>query len=274
MIITGAAILLMISLIVYMHIQSKQTILVETTVVLHRLGAAFHGTKLLFISDFHSRELDSSWIESLLKRRDIELVLVGGDIVDRRTPLTRAKHNAELLRKLAPVYYVHGNSDYRANYRALDIELQKAGVKVLDNEAVYFEKGTDRLWLVGVDDPNSNRDKLRLAYAGVAQDEVNLLLAHDPLIVKRVFPQYRTDLILCGHTHGGQIHLPWLGPFYMKWFSNNKQYIAGLYRMHGTQLLVSRGYGTSRVPLRLNCPPEVHIITLSSRDMIIKLDST
>jgi len=240
---------------------------------LPRLPDSFAGTQFLFISDVHRRVLSQKTISRLKSGHKIELVCIGGDLTEKGVPLERVRHNVALLRQLAPVYFVHGNNDYKTDYRRLDIMLQELSVRILDNEAVLLEKGNEAVWLVGVDDPNTKRDNVRLAFAEVNDDTVcTLLLAHDPMIVERLGDK-AIDLILCGHTHGGQVCLPGFGPIYGTAGGQPIKYTAGLFRFNRkvrggreleTQMFVSRGFGTSGMPIRAFCKSEMHVITLKT----------
>lgn len=239
---------------------------------LARLPDSFVGTQFLFISDIHRRVLSPKTIARLQANHRIELVCIGGDLTEKGVPLARVRHNVALLRQLAPVYFVHGNNDYKTDYRRLDIMLQELSVRILDNEAVLLEKENEAVWLVGVDDPNTKRDNLRLAFAEVNDDTVcTLLLAHDPMIAERLGDK-GIDLILCGHTHGGQVCLPGYGPLYGTAGGQPIKYTAGLFRFKRqvrgggeleTQMFVSRGFGTSALPIRAFCKSEMHVITLT-----------
>lgn len=263
----GFLLIILVVLLYRMRSEAFRSQLSEEQIEIDNLPVSWHGTKILFISDLHRRTISEDFIE-VIRDRHVELVLVGGDMTEKGVPLERVRHNMTLLRKIAPMYAVHGNHDYKGDYRQLDIVLQQAGVHILDNEAVWLEKDGHGVWLVGVDDVRTGRDQMRLAFSEpMFQPACTLLLIHDPVIVKRL-KEEPADLILAGHTHGGQIRLPIYGPIIASEFY--RQYSAGLYHVNRnvrgaafrTKLFISRGFGTSHFPLRLNCPAEAHIITL------------
>ena len=179
----------------------------------------------------------------------------------------------QLLRKIAPIYAVHGNHDYNADYRQLDIVLRECGVQVLDNEAIWLEKEDQGVWLVGLDDLLTDRANLRLAFAEPRlQPAFTIMLVHDPGIIQQLHDE-PIHLILAGHTHGGQFRLPGIGPLVTHGIY--RQYSCGLYTLDRIvrkgsdkliQVFISRGFGTSHLPLRLFCPAEVHIITLHQEE--------
>ncbi|CAH0118715.1 MULTISPECIES: metallophosphoesterase [unclassified Paenibacillus] len=266
----GLAAIAIAILIVIMAREAQRTRVEELTVELERLPASWDGTVILFVSDLHRRIVPETLVADIRSRYPVELVLIGGDMTERGVPLERTRANMERLRSLGPAYAVHGNHDYKTDYRRLDAVVQECGVKVLDNESVRFEKEGAELRLVGVDDPHTGRDQLRLAFSETEPSSAcTLLLAHDPAIMLRLGDE-QADLVLAGHTHGGQICVPGLGPLFTD--AVYRRYSAGLYesdRMvngskYKTKLFVSRGFGTSRLPIRFQCPAEINLITLRS----------
>lgn len=268
--VAGLALLLLL----HMIIEANRTNITHQSMRITGLGESFDKTQLFFISDIHRRKLRPEVIRRIRSKNRIELVLIGGDLTEKGVPFTRVEHNIKLLSELGPVYFVYGNHDYDVNYRKLDILLRQWGVRILDNDAVLLEKGTDSLLLVGVDDPVRGRDKLHIAYSEICMKPAcTILLAHDPSIINKLMDgKYPADLILAGHTHGGQVCFPWLGAVYYSTNHKNRDYLAGRYEINGRrsgkeiqfQLFVSRGYGTTWLPIRLLCPSEAHVITLRS----------
>jgi len=157
--------------------------------------------------------------------------------------------------------YIPFGRDHGANDVArLREVLSGAGLTVLTNEARPVRGGG--LYVVGVDDPATRRDDLAHAMAGVPPDACALALAHSPDVALRLGAR-RPDLILAGHTHGGQIRLPRLGAL-MTLSALPKTLAMGLGRYEDVPLFVSRGIGYSTLNLRLGTPPEVALLTLRS----------
>lgn len=256
-----------------MYWEAKHTRIQVEHLYHERLPKSWEQTSLLFISDIHRRTITEVWVKELTTAHpDIELVLVGGDYTEHGVPLDRVRHNMRLLRSIAPVYAVHGNHDYKANYREVDIVLRECGIHILDNEAVWLEKEDAGIWLAGVDDLLTGRAQLRVALAEPnLKPAFTMLLVHDPSIVQQLRDE-PIHLMLAGHTHGGQFRLPWIGPLVAGGIY--RRYSCGTYELDrsaldtregGTQLFISRGMGTSHIPLRLFCPAEVHIIKLHTK---------
>lgn len=250
-------------LIIAMFFRAKRLQIQKEQIQLPHWPKGFDGVTFLFITDIH-KESFSSAIRRELESAKIDLVLLGGDLVEKGVPLSRARENVRFLCSLAPVYFVWGNHDYQVDFRELDILLRDEGVQVLDNRATVFEAGEDRVWLIGVDDVSRGRDELAFALQDIHGPGYRLLLAHDPKIIQKIKPEDQIGMVWCGHTHGGQILLPFfsskiLGPFY-------RQYSSGFYQLEekGLTLFVSQGMGTSHLPLRLGTQAEIHLFTLRS----------
>ncbi len=152
---------------------------------------------------------------------------------------------------------VLGNNDTAA----LIEPLEARGVHVLMNRAIAIREGNDHLFVAGVDDPSDFRgDDLDSALEGVPADAFTVLLAHAPDIARQAASR-GVALYLCGHTHGGQIRLPILGALYTN-SRAPRRYCGGPWRVEAMQGYTSYGIGTTAVPVRFNCPPEVADIEL------------
>lgn len=274
------------ALLVWMIVEAYQTNVVVEEIKLKRLPESFDGTRLFFISDIHRRRVTDELIGKVAAAGGADLVLVGGDLTERGVPLQRTRQNLRKLAGIAPVYAVYGNHDYDGDSRKLEVLLREEGVHVLVNENVLLEQADgSEVLLCGVDDPITERDRLKLALdvedrwmakSGPENNRFTILLSHDPLIAKRL-DGAPIDLILSGHTHGGQIALPVIGPilrspsvisFCRGWYQlQSQQKTTGLLT---TRLFVSCGYGTSKVPMRLNAPSETHLFILRSKDQRVQ----
>jgi predicted MPP superfamily phosphohydrolase len=256
-------------LIGYMLWEAKQLDIKEQELILPDWPEGFDEVRFLFVTDLHRRLIPKHIRKELrqtITEKKIDLVFIGGDITEKRVSLQQVQDNIRFLSSLAPSYFVWGNNDYTGDYRALDIMLREEGVTVLDNRAVSFEAGQDRLWLVGVDECSLKRDQLSLALADIEQPGYRLLLAHNPIIIKKITAEDQIKGVLSGHTHGGQICLPLIGPISLPPGSFFRKYVAGEYTLQHKQLklFVSKGVGTSALPLRLLARPEIHILTMKS----------
>lgn len=220
---------------------------------LRGLPDSFSGTKVFFISDIHKRLISQALLAEV-KELQPDLVIIGGDICERGVSLSKIKSNIQLLVEIGPTYFVWGNNDYEVDYRKLDILLRDNHVNVLDNTATSFETESDTLVLIGVDDTSIGRARLDLAIKDAAKG-FRILVSHNPDIIDQVEPQHNIQLILSGHTHGGQIRL-------FGWGLREK---GGLKNRKGIPIFISNGYGTTTLPLRLGAPSETNLFTLKNK---------
>jgi hypothetical protein len=154
---------------------------------------------------------------------------------------------------------VLGNHDLDTDAAHITAVLQSNAIPVLRNGSVSMERDGKRLWLSGVDDVLAGKPDLDLALRGVPPVEPVILLAHEPDWADYV-ARHPVDLQLSGHSHGGQVRFPLVGPVYLP--KLGRKYVWGLRRIGPLTLYTNAGIGTVRVPIRLNCPPEITLITL------------
>lgn len=231
-------------------------------ITLDRLPAAFHGLRLLHLSDIHL-DMDADILSALTARvREAEhdLCVVTGDFRARTygeiEPALAAM--AQLRRHIGgPVYAVLGNHDFIEMVPGLEA----ADVRVLLNESVTLERDGAVLHLAGIDDPHYYRaDNLEKAAEAIPEGEAAILLSHSPEIYRHA-AHAGFDLMLCGHTHGGQICLP--GGLALTYNAKCPRALGrGPWRWGPMQGYTSVGAGSCVVAVRFNCPPEITVHTL------------
>jgi predicted MPP superfamily phosphohydrolase len=245
-------------------------------VAISGLPDSFAGFRIVQLSDFHcSRKVTPAYLAEavdLAQAQDPDLVVLTGDFVHRGYKYVNAV--AEALSRLAAphgILAVLGNHDfsvrnalglrrYRHLHRAITHALTDRGIQVLKNEAVVIRKGEASLYLVGVQDLWSRDCDVELAFEGLSPYIPRVVLAHNPRTVEHLQGR-RCDLMLSGHTHGGQINLPRFGrPTLSK---KAKRLAAGMYRLHDTHVYVNKGVGFG-FPFRYGARPEVAAFTLRS----------
>ncbi len=228
-------------------------------VLIKGLPSAFDGFSILHMTDLHA-DLHPPAISALAEvvaglEYDI-CVLTGDYRAQTSGPCEPALNEiAGLCTQLSqPVYGVFGNHD---SIRMLPA-MESMGIRMLLNEGVELQRGADSIHLVGVDDAHYYRvDNLARAAADVPPESVSILLSHTPEIYRQA-AHAGFDLMLCGHTHGGQICLPGGIPLILD--AKCPRYMgAGAWQYRGMQGYTSAGAGSCIVPVRLNCPPEVTI---------------
>jgi uncharacterized protein len=247
--------------------------IVYRPIAITNLPDPFHGYRIVQLSDIHLDEYtEPFFLERIVHDVNAlapDLVLLTGDFITHGSLTFIAGGHAirrcsEILTTLtAPLRYgVLGNHDVSFNGPLVVKALAEHGTPVLVNQHIPIERNGARLWLCGVDDPGTSSPNLDLAIPAKPDGPV-LLMAHEPDYADQVVAHPRgplVDLILAGHSHGGQIRLPFLGPLILP--PMGSKYPEGHYRFNQMQLYVNRGIGTVGLPFRLNCPPEITVITL------------
>jgi uncharacterized protein len=253
---------------------SRHEISVQRLMVkLPRLPEAFRGLTIAQLSDFHYAQFTEPYfIRQVIERVNLlkpDVVVFTGDYITKgfwpeREMLRFTGECAEILARVdCPIRYaVLGNHDCTVElYSQAMIEaLEAHNIPVLENRSVPLERDGARLWFAGTGDALLGRMHLDQAIPVASADEPVILLVHEPDVLPQV-ARHNVDLMLSGHTHGGQVRFPFLPPMFLPGLG--QRYVAGLFRLGDTQLYVNRGIGTVNLPFRLNCPPEITLITLA-----------
>ena len=229
---------------------------------LRGLPAAFDGYTLLHISDLHL-DMNAEFPQALsdcVRGLTYDACVLTGDYRYRTYgPTDGALAGLERLRPHLgdPVYGVLGNHD---SIRMVP-EIEAMGIRMLMNESVAIERAGARVHLAGIDDPHYYRaDNFERACRAIPDEDLSILLAHSPEVYKHA-AHSGFDVMLCGHTHGGQVCLPGGMPL-MTNADCPRRYCAGGWRYHQLQGYTSLGAGSSVVDVRLNNRPEVTLHTL------------
>jgi predicted MPP superfamily phosphohydrolase len=232
-------------------------------IFLRRLPRELDGLRVVQLSDIHhspftSREQIERAVETA-NELNPDIIALTGDYISKERAY--AAPCAELLGKLRArygVYAVLGNHDHWTDAALITDLFRAEGINVLINEGMRFEQQGAAFWLAGVDDTMVGLEDLSLALAGSSEQEMKLLLAHNPIILRRA-ARVGVDLVLSGHTHGGQVALRGENGSSGK---PRRRLLRGLARQGATQIYVTRGLGTVVLPIRYGCPPEVSFLEL------------
>lgn len=228
------------------------------------LPDAFDGFTILHLSDLHIDALPdlADNLRTRLQTIDVDLCVLTGDFRFKthgtcQQVYDRMEHLLAGIQARAGIFGVLGNHD------CFDMvaTFKHMGLHVLVNESLALPRDGQRIWLAGVDDPHYyGCSDVSLALADVPQKAFKLLLVHTPEIYAEA-AQAGADLYLCGHTHGGQICLPWIGPIETH-ATCPRRYVRGRWRHGQVQGYTNVGCSASGVPVRFFCPPEIGLITL------------
>ncbi|MHA6486118.1 metallophosphoesterase [Bacillus cabrialesii] len=207
---------------------------------------------IFFISDIHKRSIDQDLLQKA-RSHTPHLVIIGGDLAEGGVPSTRIEENIKRLSNIGvPVVFVWGNNDYEVRQHQLYSIFKAYGVISLRNESVSFSHNGHTIAIAGVDDIKMEMDHYEEAIKELDKSQLNILVCHNPEIHEQINETDGIDAIFSGHTHGGQIRFGKFGPYELGKTGIVKH----------AAYLISNGYGTTKVPLRLGAEPETHIVTL------------
>lgn len=252
---------------------SRHEISVERhSIHLARLPDQFRGLRIVQVSDFHYAEYtEPFFLRDIVARINLlkpDVVLLSGDFVtDGFFSEVRTKgfayKCAEILSDInCPLRYaVLGNHDSTFAQPAVTDALAVHHLKLLYNSFLPVERDGKRLWFAGTGSATYHQMQIDQSIPSTSRNsnEPVVLLIHEPDVLP-IVARRNVDLMLSGHTHGGQVRFPFMRPVHLPPLGTN--YVEGLYRLGPTQLYVNRGVGTVELPFRFNCPPEITEITL------------
>jgi predicted MPP superfamily phosphohydrolase len=247
--------------------------LTRPTITLRRLPAAFDGFRIALLCDLHyGWFVQPSYVTRIiqhLRQAQPNIAVLGGDMVEHTR--VRAAALAERVAPLAqaiPTYGVLGNHEYHGRVKEFLRRFRAAGVEVLVNEHCLI--GPDgrpasgfgpAIALLGLDDYGRGSPDFQAAADGLQPGTFTILLGHSPDLADDLGPRAGVDLMLAGHTHGGQIRLLGWAPIT---FTRNRSYLSGLTAGPAFPLYVSRGLGMTGLPLRIGADAELPVLTLRS----------
>jgi predicted MPP superfamily phosphohydrolase len=234
---------------------------------LRNLPDAFAGFRIAQISDLHFGPLiQPSHIEPVIDQvieQNADAIVITGDLVSRVTQGEPDMIVQTLSRLHAPhgVYAVLGNHDWNENGPVVIDALRHAGVNVLCNEHLTWQRDGQTIHLAGVDDVCCGKYDLDQTLHGIPANAAILALVHEPDYADIIARDPRVILQLSGHSHGGQIRIPFYGGLlFPRW---GRKYPIGLYQIHDLTLYTNRGIGMYGLPLRFACRPELTVFTLN-----------
>ena len=223
-----------------------------------------HDLRILFLSDFQLRDSAGYRERRVLNKMSVvpfDLIAIGGDVFDTKRGMQSAIPFLAQLAKRAPAYVVLGNWEHwsHVDLSSYAQKLKRNGATLLVNSSEIFRWHGQSIRIAGVDDPSLAKDDLAAALLPVDPNGPTILLAHAPAIFRKS-AQEKIELTLAGHTHGGQVRLPFVGPLWLP--PGCDGYVYGVYQIGISRMIVTSGVGTSVLPGRFLCRPEIVLIEL------------
>ena len=242
---------------------------------LSRLPRAFSGIRIAQLSDIHmggwmNKDRFKEVADLITAQKPAMLLITGDFLIGHKFDESSQQSLRDLVDILSPLaesipsFAVLGNHDYWTDANAIRAMLSSCNIKDLTNTVFSFTRDGESLQLCGVDDIWEGNVRLDDLVAQLPEHSAAILLAHEPDFADTSAPTGKFDLQLSGHSHGGQVVLPFLGaPIlpHLGW-----KYPSGLYKIGDMYQYTNRGVGMGRLPIRLNCPPEITIFHLESLD--------
>ncbi len=238
---------------------------VKISINFKTLPKEFNNYKIVHLSDFHSsyfvREKYLNKIVNTVNNLNPNLIVLTGDYLTSNKNYFHELITAlSKLNKKVNKIAVLGNHDLWVDPIFIEKELNLINIKVLRNSNYKISKNNQSIYIVGIDDLFNNHDNINKAIKNIDLNKFTILLCHNPDFIKTAV-NYSFDLMLSGHTHGGQIKLPIIGPITLPSKLDNK-YTEGLLKKKNTYLYINKGIGVISPPIRFLSPPEISEITL------------
>ena len=240
---------------------------VSINLTIPNLGSAFNNFKIVQISDIHSNyflpESRLNKIVKLINQQESDAIAITGDFITKG----RRFNDRFLISKLSQleakvgIVSVFGNHDHwKSKINRLKQILVQSQIYNLDNQVYLVERGTQQLALAGIDDPYWGEPDLQQVITQLPFDVPAILLVHEPDYIEKSALTHRFALQLSGHSHGGQIKIPFLDPLILP--KGGKKYFAGLNQVEDTIAYTNRGLGMTSLPFRFGSRPEITVFTL------------
>lgn len=261
-----------------------ETVRLELT----RLSRAFSGFRLALISDIHmggwmNRKRFQQVADLIVAQKPDALVIAGDFLIGRGFKKASQRWIDDLIKVLSPLaaaipsFAVLGNHDYWTRPEAIREMLYRSGVTDLTNIVFTFRRGEEKLQLCGVDDIRHGDVRLDHVIAQLDENSPAILAVHEPDYADVSAATGKFDLQIAGHTHGGQIVLPFFGPPILP--GSGQKYYSGLYKVGNMYQYTNRGVGMYELAIRLNCPAEITLFvlegtapTISAEPVAVQID--
>ncbi|MFZ5944526.1 MAG: metallophosphoesterase [Bacillota bacterium] len=252
----------------YLYWDYERILVNEIELLLDGLPTEMDGFTLLHVSDLHSREFGpmQAHLLKVLQDKSYNIVVYTGDMIDRDQknpqPFRDLVAGIEKANEGVKQYFVTGNHEYWSGINVNKL-IDELGIVNLNNKRQLLYQEERNVWLMGISDPHMGKPDFNSVLQGIGENDIKILLAHSPVMNKAVDLNF--NLVLSGHTHGGQVRIPFVGAIVAPNQGLFPYYDKGLYKEGNTQLFISSGLGFSSIPIRLFNPAEVVLITLRKK---------
>ena len=250
------------------YVGTKGLVIREEAITSEKLPEAFNGFKIVHFSDLHyGTTVFLEELENLVDKINLlnpDIVVFTGDLIDKNYKLTDEEKNdiINVLKKINPkedVYAVRGNHDSNDYFESI---MSLSNIILLDNSNVNIYNGSlDFISLIGLDDYLEGNLDLSKAYEGISDDSYKIMLTHAPDVIDKL--DTMPDLILAGHSHNGQVRIPFMPPLFK--VNGARTYNDEKYVLDNSLLYISGGVGTSKYPLRLFNKPSINLYRFYSK---------
>ena len=253
-----------------------------------KIPKSFNDFKIVQLSDIHNDYYGDKLTDLIdkVKKEEPNIIVITGDLVDaQRYNVENTLNFIDAIKDIAPIYFIYGNHDIciegDSYYTRMVEDLENRGVIFLNIKEDKITIGDDSINIIGIQDPSVVYAIEKFAYLetseeitrGMIQEFLNevdtennftIMLAHRPEYFE-VYANYNIDLVLTGHAHGGQFRIPFIGGLYAPNQGLFPKYTSGVHSSNNTEMIISRGLGNSRFPIRVFNTPEIVSITLKSK---------
>ena len=259
---------LFLFLLIYMYLELQYPELTRQEMVIENLPDQLDGLRILHLSDLHAKKKSPrlNRAAKIISGIDADLAVITGDFKQTfrtpdQKPLPALKQITGAINSRLGTYGIIGNKEDPD----LIPHLEDLGVTMFENGTKKITVNRAPFWIIGVSNAQYYRKMAPIEHTlhDVDSEGFRLLLAHSPDILAKLTDR-QIDLVLAGDTHGGQIHLPFMGPLKIK-SKISDHYVRGTVFKGGTIMFISRGLGWSGLPVRLLCRPEISVVVLRKK---------
>ena len=235
----------------------------EYSVINNKIPESFKGFKIVHFSDLkYGSTTDQKYLKKLVNKineLNPDIIIFTGDLISSNYKLTDndKKSIIENLNKLDPkidIYSIRGDNDINETYNSIITQTKIIEINNL-NKLIYY-KGDTPIMLIGLDDSINGNQSLDMAFNYEENNYYKILIAHEPDTYEKIKDK-NIDLFLAGHSLNGQVRLPFIGSIYTP--TGAKKYYDSKYKIDNTEIYISNGLGTSKIPYRLNNRPSINL---------------